>query len=93
MDEVKGKARLGLQAYADGMLVIPKTLAQNAGYDPQEVLVKVLADATDAYPAPVGVDCSTGEAVNPNDIGVFDNYRVKKQASSDARKPPFSLCF
>ncbi len=31
LDELKGKERLGLQAYADGMLVIPKTLAQNAG--------------------------------------------------------------
>lgn len=31
VSEVKGKARLGLQAYADGMLVIPKTLAQNSG--------------------------------------------------------------
>ena len=31
LNELKGKARLGLQAYADAMLVIPKTLAQNAG--------------------------------------------------------------
>ncbi len=31
LNELKGKERLGMQAYADGMLVIPKTLAQNAG--------------------------------------------------------------
>ncbi len=79
LDELKGKERLGLQAYADGMLVIPKTLAQNAGYDPQEVLVKVLAEAADAGGVGVGVDCATGEAVNPADIGILDNYRVKKQ--------------
>lgn len=28
---------------------------------------------------PVGVDCATGEAVNPVDLGILDNYRVKKQ--------------
>ena len=31
MDTMKGRARLGMQAYADGLLVIPKVLAQNAG--------------------------------------------------------------
>merc|ERR1712018_688668 len=38
MDHVKGRERLGMQAYADGMLVIPKALAQNSGYDPQDVM-------------------------------------------------------
>jgi len=81
LDAVRGKERLGQQAYADAMLVIPKTLAQNAGFDAQEVLVKVLAEAADASPAPVGLDCATGEPVNPVDIGILDNYRVKKQVS------------
>jgi T-complex protein 1 subunit zeta len=31
MEELKGRERLGMQAYADGMLVIPKVLAVNAG--------------------------------------------------------------
>ena len=76
LNELKGKERLGLQAYADGMLVIPKTLSQNAGYDPQEVLVKVLADASDVGETTgIGVDCSTGEATSAMDIGVLDNYR------------------
>merc|ERR1712179_891646 len=35
LETVKGKARLGIQAYADGMMIIPKTLATNAGYDSQ----------------------------------------------------------
>merc|ERR1719315_676273 len=44
MESVKGRARLGIQAYADGLLVIPKVLAQNAGYDSQEVIVKLLEE-------------------------------------------------
>jgi len=78
MEALKGRARLGMQAYADGMLVIPKVLAQNAGYDPQDVMVTLISESGDSGQA-VGVDCSTGEAINPTDHGILDNYRVKKQ--------------
>lgn len=40
-DTVKGKAKLGVQAYADAMLIIPKVLAQNGGFDAQDVLVSL----------------------------------------------------
>merc|ERR1719322_1855873 len=78
LNELKGKARLGLQAYADAMLVIPKTLAQNAGYDTQESIVKLLADSEDSGSA-VGIDCSTGETISPAEHGILDNYNVKRQ--------------
>merc|ERR1712111_192972 len=78
MDHVKGRERLGMQAYADGMLVIPKVLAQNSGYDPQDVMVTLVSESNDSGQA-VGVDCSTGEAIIPADHGILDNYRVKKQ--------------
>lgn len=37
----KGRSKLGVQAFADALLVIPKTLAQNGGYDVQEALVNL----------------------------------------------------
>merc|ERR1712209_209849 len=77
LETVKGKARLGIQAYADGLMIIPKTLAANAGYDSQEVMVKLLEEARDG--ASVGMDCDTGEACIPKDKGIYDNYRVKRQ--------------
>ncbi len=73
--------------------------AAAAGYDPQEVLVKVLSDAADAGAgqgggappeAAVGVDCATGEPVAPKDIGVLDNYKVKKQVRGET--PDFKKC-
>ena len=80
MDKLKGRARLGMQAYADGMLIIPKVLAQNAGYDPQDVMVTLVQEAGDnAGQVPVGIDCGSGEAINPVGLGIYDNYRVKKQ--------------
>lgn len=32
-DTVQGKAKLGVQAFADALLVVPKVLADNSGYD------------------------------------------------------------
>jgi len=73
LETVKGKARLGIQAYADGLMIIPKTLATNAGYDSQDVMVKLLEEARDG--ASVGMDCDTGEPCIPKDKGIYDNYR------------------
>merc|ERR1719213_201524 len=77
LETVKGRARLGIQAYADGMMIIPKTLAQNSGYDAQESIVKLLQEG--AVTPGVGLDCDSGEAVMPQDKGIYDNYRVKRQ--------------
>jgi len=80
-ETVKGKARLGVAAFADAMLVIPKTLAQNAGHDQQSVLVEL----HDAYVAAgsgkklVGIDLKSGGALDPLEQGIIDNYRVKRQ--------------
>ncbi len=34
--QYKGKVRTGIQAFADALLVIPKTLAANGGFDIQD---------------------------------------------------------
>ncbi|XP_037821252.1 T-complex protein 1 subunit zeta [Lucilia sericata] len=77
-DTVKGKVRLGIQAFAEALLVIPKNLAINSGYDAQDTIVK-LTEEDRLNPDPVGLDLSTGEAMKPADLGVYDNYNVKKQ--------------
>ncbi|KAA3671490.1 T-complex protein 1 subunit zeta, partial [Paragonimus westermani] len=88
--EVKGRARLGVQAFANALLVIPKVLAANAGHDTQETMVKLLEEAAKVEkrccgnPAAelVGVDLATGEAMIPAQMGVYDNFVVKKQIIS-----------
>lgn len=77
-DTVKGKVRLGIQAYANALLVIPNTLAINSGYDAQDTIVK-LQEEDRLCPDPLGLDITTGEAAKPTDLGVYDNYVVKKQ--------------
>nr|XP_061801438.1 T-complex protein 1 subunit zeta-like isoform X2 [Nerophis lumbriciformis] len=76
---VKGRAQLGVQAFADALLVIPKVLAQNSGYDPQETLVKLQTELKASGGQLVGVDLSSGEPMVASEAGVWDNYSVKKQ--------------
>ncbi|KAF3840992.1 hypothetical protein F7725_006854 [Dissostichus mawsoni] len=75
---VKGRAQLGVQAFADALLVIPKVLAVNSGYDPQETLLKLQTEYKESGQC-VGVDLSTGEPMVAGEAGVWDNYSVKKQ--------------
>jgi T-complex protein 1 subunit zeta len=70
----KGKNKMGIQAFAEALLVIPKTLAANAGLDVQDV-IGLLQDEQ-AEGRIVGVDLRTGEAMDPTVEGVWDNYRV-----------------
>ncbi|MEE6469767.1 hypothetical protein FKM82_008762 [Ascaphus truei] len=75
---VKGRAQLGVQAFADALLIIPKVLAQNSGYDPQETLVKLQTEYAQSGQL-IGVDLNTGEPMVSADAGIWDNYSVKKQ--------------
>ncbi|KAF2896284.1 hypothetical protein ILUMI_09891 [Ignelater luminosus] len=77
-DTVKGKSRLGIAAYAEALLVIPKVLATNSGFDAQDTIVK-LQEESRLSPEPVGLDLTSGEPIIPKDAGIFDNYVVKKQ--------------
>ncbi|XP_044314809.1 T-complex protein 1 subunit zeta-like [Drosophila rhopaloa] len=75
---VKGKAQLGVQLFAEALLVIPKTLATNSGFDVQDTIVK-LTDAQRETEGSVGLDLATGEPMDPTSIGILDNFCVRRQ--------------
>ncbi|POY70940.1 hypothetical protein BMF94_6118 [Rhodotorula taiwanensis] len=72
----KGRAKLGVQAFADALLTIPKTLAVNAGLDVQDAMVALQDEAAEGHV--VGLDLTTGEPLDPVTEGIWDNYRVKR---------------
>ncbi|GAA5846188.1 hypothetical protein JCM9279_005853 [Rhodotorula babjevae] len=74
--DAKGRAKLGVQAFADALLCVPKTLAVNAGLDVQDAVVALQDEAMDGHV--VGLDLSTGEPLDPVTEGIWDNYRVKR---------------
>lgn len=77
-ETITGKSRLGVQAFAEALLVIPKCLAVNSGFDAQDTIVK-LEKASMESPEPVGLDLDSGEPMVSKEAGVWDNYCVKKQ--------------
>jgi len=72
----KGRTKLGVQTFADALLIIPKTLASNAGFDVQDSIVALQDEYSDGNI--VGLDCKSGEPMDPVSEGIWDNYRVKR---------------
>ncbi|KAL7746322.1 T-complex protein 1 subunit zeta [Sorochytrium milnesiophthora] len=75
-DSTKGRAKMGVDAFAQAMLIIPKVLAMNAGHDAQDALVELMDGHASGQI--VGLDLVTGLPLNPMDEGIFDNYRVQR---------------
>ncbi|MCP9258187.1 T-complex protein 1 subunit zeta [Dirofilaria immitis] len=83
MNKVKGRAKLGVQAYADALLVVPKTLATNAGFDAQETIVKLIEERIACKDKlPIGLDITSGEPFSPQ--GIWDNVVVKQNSLASA---------
>ncbi|KAM7333947.1 hypothetical protein ACRRTK_007267 [Alexandromys fortis] len=59
---VQGRSRLGVQAFADALLIVPKVLAQNSGYDLQETLIKIQTEHAESKEL-VGIDLNTASEV------------------------------
>lgn len=107
---IKGKAKYGVEAFADALLVIPKTLAANAGHDVQDarkllfrdkmtiqkLTNETVANLQDAHREGevVGLDLQTGDAMDPELIGVYDSFRVLRNsiASSSSIASNLLLC-
>ncbi|KAF7854691.1 hypothetical protein EAF04_010260 [Stromatinia cepivora] len=89
---VKGKAKWGVQAFADALLVIPKTLAANAGHDIQDSLARLQDEQVEGNI--VGLDLKTGEPMDPVLEGVYDSFRVLRNcvASSSGIASNLLLC-
>jgi T-complex protein 1 subunit zeta len=73
----KGRQKLGVSAYAEALLCIPKTLAANGGFDVQDAIVALQDEAAEGHV--VGLNLQTGEPFDPTVEGIWDNYRVKRQ--------------
>lgn len=76
------RARLGVDTFAEALLSLPKFLAENAGFDSQEALVKLQEEQENG--STVGIDLDSGEPTDPSVAGVWDNYIVKRQLINSA---------
>jgi T-complex protein 1 subunit zeta len=78
MKTVQGKAKFGVDVFSNALLTIPRTLAENGGFDSQEVLL-ACCDKYIETKKPFGIDLNTGKPSPSNVTNVYDNYCVKRQ--------------
>ena len=83
---VGGRAQLAIEAFANALEIIPRTLAENAGLDPIDMLVALRAShekggANGKY---MGLDVFNAVSGDMLKAGVVEPLRVKTQAVSSA---------
>ncbi len=78
---VGGREQLAIQAFSDAIEVIPRSLAENAGLDPIDMLV-ALRSAHERGEKAAGLDVFKGEPTDMKKAGVIEPLRVKTQAIS-----------
>ncbi len=79
----EGRAKLAIQAFIRGLEAIPKTLAQNAGLDPLDVITEIRRKHAEGIIA-AGVDAFNREVGDVIAKGVFEPLGVKIQIIKSA---------
>ncbi len=80
---VGGREQLAIEAFADALEVIPRTLAENAGHDPIDMLIELRKAHKDGK-VTYGINVYEGKVADMMDLGVIEPIRVGKQAIDSA---------
>ena len=80
---VGGREQIAIEAYASAMESVPRTLAENAGLDPIDVLIEMRKQhkAGKKY---AGLNPYTGKVEDMKKLNVIEPYRIGKQAINSA---------
>ena len=80
---LSGREQLAVLSFADAIEIIPRTLAENGGLDPIDMLtdLKVEHDKNNKW---AGIDVLTGKVVDTWKAGVIEPLKIKTQAIKSA---------
>ena len=81
---VGGREQLAIEAFAESIEIIPKTLAENAGLEPIDIMVELRAAHEKTDGQFMGIDVYNGKIVNMYEKGVIEPLAVKEQAIKSA---------
>ncbi len=82
--KVGGREQLAVEAFAEAVEVIPRTLAENAGLEPIDILVELRSKHDTQDGKNIGINVFTGKLQNSIDNGVIEPLVVKEQAIKSA---------
>jgi len=81
---VGGKEQLAIEAFANALEIIPKTLAENAGLDPLDIIMELRALHEKPGNESMGVDVFAGKPADMWSLGVIEPLNVKAMAIKSA---------
>jgi thermosome len=84
--KVGGREQLAIEAFADSIEIIPRTLAENAGLEPIDILVELRAAHEKKDGQLMGVNVFKGKVENMWENGVIEPLIVKEQAVKSAEE-------
>lgn len=74
-----GREQLAMMAFSEALETIPRTLAENAGLEPVEIITELRAKHDkDGYG--YGIDIFSGKVADMFTLGVIEPVKVKEQA-------------
>jgi archaeal chaperonin len=82
-ESLSGREQLAVKAFADSMEAIPRTLAENAGLDPIDVITDLRA-AHDKGNKWSGINVFSGKVMDAYKEGVIEPLKIKTQAVNSA---------
>jgi len=80
---LSGREQLAVVAFADAMEGLPRSLTENSGLDPVDILVKLRAEHKNGNNT-VGLNVLTGEVMDMKDTSVVEPLKVKIQSIKSA---------
>ena len=82
-NSLSGREQLAVQSFAEAIEVIPRTLAENAGLDPIDILAELKAEH-DKGKKWAGIDVFSGKVIDAWKLGVVEPLKIKTQAIQSA---------
>ena len=82
-ESLSGREQLAVNKFAESIEVIPRTLAENAGLDPIDILTSLKAEH-DKGNRWAGIDVFSGKVIDAWKQGIIEPLRIKTQAVKSA---------
>ncbi len=82
-EKFSGREQLAMRAFADALEIVPRSLAENAGLDPIDILVE-LRSSHEQGRINSGVNIFEGKVSDALSMGVIEPLKVKTQAIKSA---------
>ena len=88
---IGGREQMAIEAFAGALEVIPRTLAENAGLDPIDQLIRITAAQSENDSDWQGLDVNTGLAEDMGEAAITEPLTVTRHAIAGATEAAISV--